>query len=280
MLERTCMDSWKFEEEITLQNREHRRMILESVENGSLIWRTVEENGVIKTKKYVELSATEKIQVDFDMKATNIILQGLLADICSLVNHHRVAKDLWERVQLPMQGYESFDLSQQGNDFLTVVASFKVPSPIINLNVIKLESRHYSRWQGHSATSEGHMVGNASAKDQGMQMVKEKAMLAKAQEVGQILDEEQLAFLADLGVPDGQAVQTIIPNNVAFQTEDLDTYDSDCDDILNAKAVLLAKISNYGSDVISEAPHCETYLNDMENQSVHAMQDFEQTPVG
>ncbi|GKG59929.1 hypothetical protein Tco_0607557, partial [Tanacetum coccineum] len=38
-------------------------------------------------------------------------------------------------------------------------------------------------------------------------------MLAEAQEAGQILDEEQLAFLADLGVPDGQAVQTIIPNN-------------------------------------------------------------------
>ncbi|GJV19532.1 hypothetical protein Tco_1368552 [Tanacetum coccineum] len=38
------------------------------------------------------------------MKATNIILQGLPADIYSLVNHHRVAKDLWERVQLLMQG--------------------------------------------------------------------------------------------------------------------------------------------------------------------------------
>ncbi|GKC65248.1 hypothetical protein Tco_1097846 [Tanacetum coccineum] len=38
----------------------------------------------------------------------------------------------------------------------------------------------------------------------------------------------------NLGVPDGQAIQTIIPNPVAFQTEDLDTYDSDCDDILNA----------------------------------------------
>ncbi|GJY96316.1 hypothetical protein Tco_0513226 [Tanacetum coccineum] len=68
-------------------------------------------------------------------------------------------------------------------------------------------------------------------------------------------------------------------NNVAFQTEDLDTYDSDCDDISNAKAVLMANISNYGSDVISEVPHSETYLNDMENQSVHALQDFKQSPV-
>ncbi|GKA26992.1 hypothetical protein Tco_0713160 [Tanacetum coccineum] len=56
------------------------------------------------TKKYAELSATEKIQADYDLKATNIILQGLPSDIYSLVNHHIVAKDLWEKVQLLMQG--------------------------------------------------------------------------------------------------------------------------------------------------------------------------------
>ncbi|GKE13603.1 hypothetical protein Tco_1417154 [Tanacetum coccineum] len=60
--------------------------------------------------------------------------------------------------------------------------------------------------------------------------VKDHAMLVEAQEAGQILDVEQLAFLADPGVPD-------------------------------------------------EVPHFETYLNDMENQSVLAMQDFEQPPA-
>ncbi|GJX60550.1 retrovirus-related pol polyprotein from transposon TNT 1-94 [Tanacetum coccineum] len=37
-----------------------------------------------------------------------------------------------------------------------------------------------------------------------------------------------------------------------YLTEDLDTYDSDCDDVSNAKAVLMANISNYGFDNISE----------------------------
>nr|GFD18824.1 hypothetical protein [Tanacetum cinerariifolium] len=101
-------------------------------------------------------------------------------------------------------------------------------------------------------------------------------MLAEAQEAGQTLDEEKLAFLADPWVPDGQAIHTIIQNNATFQTEDLDTYDSDCGDLSNAQAVLMANISNYGSDVILEVPHSETYFNDMENQSVLAMQDFEQ----
>nr|GEZ91322.1 hypothetical protein [Tanacetum cinerariifolium] len=78
---------------------------------------------------------------------------------------------------------------------------------------------------------------------------KEKEMSAEAQEAGQILDENQLAFLADLRISADQA-QTIIPHNAAFQTKDLDTYDSDCNDISNAQAVLMTNISNYGSDVI------------------------------
>ncbi|GJV20729.1 hypothetical protein Tco_1369749 [Tanacetum coccineum] len=83
----------------------------------------------------------------------------------------------------------------------------------------------------------------------------------------------------DLGILDGQAVQTTIPNTAAFQTEDLDAYDSDCDDVSNAKAVLIDYLSSYGSDVLSEVPHFKTSHNDMGNQSVHAMQDFEQTPI-
>ncbi|GJU94722.1 hypothetical protein Tco_1319478 [Tanacetum coccineum] len=71
-------------------------MILESVEHGTLIWPTIEENGVTRTKKYAELSATETIQADCNLKATNIFMQGLPSNIYSVVNHHRVTKDLWE----------------------------------------------------------------------------------------------------------------------------------------------------------------------------------------
>ncbi|GJZ71447.1 retrovirus-related pol polyprotein from transposon TNT 1-94 [Tanacetum coccineum] len=55
---------------------------------------------------------------------------------------------------------------------------------------------------------------------------KDKAMLLKLRKL-----DKFWIFLTDQGVPDGQDAQTIIPNNAAFQTEDLDTYDSDCDDI-------------------------------------------------
>ncbi|GJW53303.1 retrovirus-related pol polyprotein from transposon TNT 1-94 [Tanacetum coccineum] len=128
---------------------------------------------------------------------------------------------------------------------------------------------------------EGHMARQCTQlkRPRSAAWFKEKAMLAEAQESGQILDEEQLAFLADPGIPDGQLAQSIISNTAAFQTEDLDAYDSDCDDVSNAKAVLIANLSNYGFDMISEVPHFEPYHTDMDNQSVHAMQSFEQTPV-
>ncbi|GJZ67460.1 hypothetical protein Tco_0630700 [Tanacetum coccineum] len=97
------------------------------------------------------------------------------------------------------------------------------------------------------------VLGEKMQVDRNAAWYKDKAMLAEAQETRQILDEEQLIFLADLGILNGQAVQSIIPNNAVFQTEDLDTYDYVCDDISNEKAVLMSNISDYGSDVISEA---------------------------
>nr|GEW85706.1 hypothetical protein [Tanacetum cinerariifolium] len=97
--------------------------------------------------------------------------------------------------------------------------------------------------------------------------------------LGNALNLSDQGMQHDPGVPDGQDVQTIIPNNAAFQTEDLDTHDSDCDDLINVQAVLMANISNCGFDVILEVPYSETYPNDMENQSVLAMQDFEQPPA-
>ncbi|GKC05056.1 hypothetical protein Tco_0996666 [Tanacetum coccineum] len=77
MLENDMYDSWKSRMELYMMNRQHGRMILKSVENGPLIWPSIEENGVTRLKKYSELLATKAIQADYDMKATNIILLGL-----------------------------------------------------------------------------------------------------------------------------------------------------------------------------------------------------------
>nr|GEW13739.1 hypothetical protein [Tanacetum cinerariifolium] len=150
--------------------------------------------------------------------------------------------------------------------FLTAVASLRFPSTNNQLrtssNIRNQATIQYDKVtvqqgqgrQGKSYAGKGHMARqcNYPKQPKNAAWFKEKEMLAESLESGQILDEEKLAFLADLGILDGQATQITIPNNVVLQTEDLDAYASDCDDFLNAKAVLMANISNYGFDVISE----------------------------
>ncbi|GKC11442.1 integrase, catalytic region, zinc finger, CCHC-type containing protein [Tanacetum coccineum] len=99
-----------------------------------------------------------------------------------------------------------------------------------------------------------------------------------ALESGAYLDPEQLAFLADNGdtvIPD-QASQEI-PTLAAFQTDDLDAFDSDCDDVPSTKAVLMANLSSYDLNVLLEVPFHDTNVeNDMSYQSMQETQCFEQ----
>ncbi|GJY20013.1 hypothetical protein Tco_0392579 [Tanacetum coccineum] len=65
---------------------------------------TIKENRVTRPRKCSELSATDAIQADCDVKATNIILQLLPPEVYALVSNHQIAKELWEIIQLLMQG--------------------------------------------------------------------------------------------------------------------------------------------------------------------------------
>ncbi|GJZ59957.1 blue copper protein-like protein [Tanacetum coccineum] len=98
------MTSWKSRMELYMMNRPHGRMILASVEKGPLVWPTITMDGVTRPKEYTELTPAETIQADCDIKAINIILQGLPTEIYALVSQHRVAKDIWEKIRLLMQG--------------------------------------------------------------------------------------------------------------------------------------------------------------------------------
>ncbi|GKB79645.1 hypothetical protein Tco_0946540 [Tanacetum coccineum] len=101
--EKHLYDSWKRRMELYMMNRPHGRMILASVEKGQLVW-PITVDGVTRPKEYTELTPAETIQADCDIKAINIILQGLPTEIYALVSQHRVAKDIWEKIRLLMQG--------------------------------------------------------------------------------------------------------------------------------------------------------------------------------
>nr|GEX41652.1 hypothetical protein [Tanacetum cinerariifolium] len=330
LLDKDLYDSWKSIMELYMKNREHGRMILESVEHCPLIWPKIKENGMTRTKKYEELSATEKIQADCDLKATNIILQGLPYDVFSLVKHHRVPKDLWERIQLLMQGTTLTKQERECNLQSQVNTKFLNRLPpewskfVIDVKLVKdLHTTNFDQLneyleqhklhanevrimrersqdpltllrnssnlrqqstihdgrvtvqpvqgrQSSFAVGEGRMARQCPKpkRKRDATWFRDKVLLVEVQGYGKVLNEEELAFLADPGVAKGPVTQTVITHNATYQADDLDAYDSDCDDISTAKAVLMANFSSYGSDVLSEKKELLTEtFNVLKNES-------------
>ncbi|GKE05887.1 hypothetical protein Tco_1397905 [Tanacetum coccineum] len=91
---------------------EHGKLLVDSVINGPFKYGTITGPGTLTThatvrdRRYDELADAEKIREACDIKATNIVLQGLPQDIYNLVNHHDEAKHIWVRVKLLIEGSE------------------------------------------------------------------------------------------------------------------------------------------------------------------------------
>nr|GEY00318.1 hypothetical protein [Tanacetum cinerariifolium] len=472
MLEKDIYDFWKSRMELYMLNRQHGRMILESVEQGPLLWPTVEEDGVTRLKKYSELSAAEAIQADCDVKATNIILQGLPLEVYALVSTHKVAKELWERIQMLMQGtsltkqerecklYDEFDkfayrkgeilhdfylrfslLLNDMNMYNLKLKQFQVNTKFLNTlppewskfvtdvklvrdlhttnvdqlhaylgqheyhaNEVRLihertsdplalvsqhqlhkptyqhhqQSYHQPQFQQQTSTyqtspyatsyhtpqfvsqgpsssthsisypvtdtssivnhnaymasssapqldyapmgqhsleyspletglvvlgrhnfvsagssrpftsgsggapgkqrvimcynckGEGHMSKQCTKpkRKRDGEWFKDKVLLVQAQANGQVLQEEELEFLADPGTAESSSNQNVVTTNAAYQADDLDAYDSDCDEINTVKIALMSNLSHYGSDNLAE-------VNNHDNKTNHFPQEMQ-----
>ncbi|GJY15783.1 ribonuclease H-like domain-containing protein [Tanacetum coccineum] len=401
----------------------------------------VEENGVMRKKKVTELLAPEKLQYEANVKATNIILQGVPPDVYALMSHHHIAKDLWERIEMLMQGtsltkqerecklYDAFDkftfikgetlshkfmtdvklvkdlhatnfdqlfahlkhheahaneirllkershdplalvvnhqysnyqtsynnpqqqssFSQYGSSYPNQQYSVKFPAldsglailvfnkgddPIDAINMMmsflstvvtsrfpstnnqlrnssnprqratiqygrvivqQVQGRQNSFGAGSSGTKstgqrvvkcyncqgEGHMAKQCSQpkRKRDASWFLEKVLLIEAQGNGKVLNEEELEFLADPGVAEILVIPSVITHNAAYQADDLDMYDSDCDEVNNAKVSLMATLSSCDSSVLSEVPNSSDTNNDLPNSVVQEKLDSEQPSV-
>ncbi|GJZ69058.1 hypothetical protein Tco_0632608 [Tanacetum coccineum] len=104
---------------------------------------------------------------------------------------------------------------------------------------------------------------------------KQRTVISQAS--GQALTEEEITFLADPGLPDIQTSQTVITHNAAYQADDLDAYDSDCDELNSAKIALMANLSRNGSDALTEVHNPDNLNYDLFNQSEQIMTSSEQS---
>ncbi|GKA08873.1 integrase, catalytic region, zinc finger, CCHC-type containing protein, partial [Tanacetum coccineum] len=133
----------------------------------------------------------------------------------------------------------------------------------------------------YNCKGEGHMSKQCTKpkRKRDDSWFKEKVLLVQAQANGQILHEEELAILADPGIADGQGTQTVITHNAAYQADDLDTYDSDCDELNTAKVALMMNLSHYGLDALAEVHNHDNVNNNMINQAVQARSSTKQLNV-
>nr|GFC42347.1 hypothetical protein [Tanacetum cinerariifolium] len=88
--------------------------------------------------------------------------------------------------------------------------------------------------------------------------------------------EEELEFLADPSIQESSSNQMVITNNAAYQADDLDAYDSDCDEINSAKIALMANLSHYGSDNLAEVNSQEIRVNFVNHQERQVQSTSEQ----
>nr|GFA60037.1 hypothetical protein [Tanacetum cinerariifolium] len=133
----------------------------------------------------------------------------------------------------------------------------------------------------YNCKGEGHMLKQCTKpkRKRDEAWFKDKVLLVQAQANKQILHEEELEFLADQGIAEAQTTQHVITNNAAYQADDPDAYDSDCDKINSAKIALMANLSHYASDNLVEVHNPDNVTNSVLNQAVQAMLIFEQSNI-
>ncbi|GKA27463.1 hypothetical protein Tco_0713631 [Tanacetum coccineum] len=62
--------------------------------------------GPERVRVFTDLTAEEKERYKADIRATNILLQGIPKDIYTLINHFTDAKDIWDNVKMILEGSE------------------------------------------------------------------------------------------------------------------------------------------------------------------------------
>ncbi|GJV35116.1 integrase, catalytic region, zinc finger, CCHC-type containing protein [Tanacetum coccineum] len=117
MLDRTDYESWSQRIRLYCRGKENGLHILQSIDQGPFelgITRdtlgNTSEGGVIlgpeRPRTYDDLDDNEKKRYDADVRATNIVLQGLPKDIYKLINHNIEAKAIWDNVKMLLAGSE------------------------------------------------------------------------------------------------------------------------------------------------------------------------------
>nr|GEU45635.1 hypothetical protein [Tanacetum cinerariifolium] len=282
--------------EMYMLNRQHGRIIIESVEHGPLLWPSVTEEGVTRLKKYSKLSAAEAIQADCYVKATNIILQALPLEIYALERECKLydafdkfayqkgdtLRDFYLRFSLLLNEMDMYNMKleqfQVNTKFLnTLPLEWRSSSSNLSMSYPMNKTSSTVNHNAYMASApqidyapSAHHQSEFSSPETGLvvpvfkkgndpidainhiisfltSVVTSRYPTTNNQlrtssnprqqatiNDGRVLQEEELDFLVDPGTAESSTNQTVVTTNAAYQADDLDAYDSDCDELNSA----------------------------------------------
>nr|GEV60189.1 integrase, catalytic region, zinc finger, CCHC-type, peptidase aspartic, catalytic [Tanacetum cinerariifolium] len=291
MLDRTDFASWQQCIRLYCRGKEYGVNILKSIDEGPYQMGTVREPlaegtegvpqfGPERPRVYSDLSLDEKYRYNADIRATNILLQGLPKDIYTLINHYTDTKDIWDN----HKGESIHDYYVRFAKLINDIRNIKITMSRMQLNS-KFVNNMLPEWGRKNRGQGMNPRGGGVAGYKGVQnrvgnnskYYKDKMLLTHAQKNRVALDAEQLLFLAgrhdnafDDDV-DEQLVQDLALNvDNVFQADDCDMFDSDVDEAPMAQTMFMANLSSadpvtdearpsYDSNILSEVQNHDHY---------------------
>nr|GEU47081.1 hypothetical protein [Tanacetum cinerariifolium] len=187
--------------------------------------------GPERPRVYSDLSSEEKDRYNADIRATNILIQGLPKDIYTLINHYTDAKDIWDNVKMLLEGSKLTKEDRESQLFVTAVKlnkglrdsnydqlyaylkqhkthakenkmilerfSQNTVDPLALMSNVSNQQRQARQVKCYNCNGTGDIARNCTQlkHPQNFEYYKDKMLLMQAQENGVTLDAEQILFL-------------------------------------------------------------------------------------
>ncbi|GKA54916.1 hypothetical protein Tco_0753865 [Tanacetum coccineum] len=255
MLDRTDFESWQQRIRLYCLGKDNRENIMKSINEGPFHMGTVSDviaggtegavqQGPVRARVLNDLSAEEKERYKADIRATNILLQGIPKDIYSLINHYTDAKDIWENVKMILEGNK---LRFKTAELLFKMRPWKIQCEPIKENHFRENKKIFAR---------GNVVaGNVGGSKNGLQDLdsfKDKIATNASHENGAGLDEEQSnCFLQREHIINFEEdVDNSPENDLAlnmdhiFEADECDAFDSDVDEGPTTQTMFMTNLTS------------------------------------
>nr|GEY25958.1 integrase, catalytic region, zinc finger, CCHC-type, peptidase aspartic, catalytic [Tanacetum cinerariifolium] len=259
------------------------------------------------------------IEADCDVKATNIILQGLPLEVYALERECKLydefdkfayrkgetLRDFYLRFSLLLNDMNMYNmkleqfqvntkflntLPPEWSKFVTdvklVVLVFqKGDNPIDAINHMMsfltavVTSRYLAtnnQFRTSSNPRQQATINNGRVTIQPIQGRQNSVTAGRQDHMHQDLE---LELLADPGMAETLSNQYVVTNNAAYQADDLDAYDSECDELNSATISLIANLSHYGSDNLAEVNNQDNITNNLMILDVQEPSTSKQSPI-